>query len=111
MLDKFITWLEQKTGWNINEKFFIGAILPIIAWLVFAATSWGQATWGNIIGLFAGVGFNIIIFLASVFGLKYFLMGSQTNIHDEIKNGNIAVAIYMLGIILGLAIVISKGIM
>lgn len=102
--------IEQKLGLNINEKYLAIALIPLVAYLVYAAVNWGSASMGNVIGLAAGVGFNLLVFFLFMVLSEFFMMGVGYNVAEEIKKGNVAMAIAILGLRIGSAIVIAKGI-
>lgn len=102
--------LEAKLGINLNEKYLTIGLVPLVCYLIYAAMAWGSASMGNIIGMAAGVGFNLTIFFVFMLASEFFLMGVGFDTREEIKKGNVAMAIAIASLRIGSAIVIAKGI-
>lgn len=97
---------------KMNEHYFnwslvLGTCL-IIGYLIY----FGNTDPDAIVGLLGGVFFNVALFLVTGFSLQVFQMGRDRNVQQEIfDKNNIAAAIYQAGIWIGLAMVVSKGLM
>lgn len=90
---------------HFNSGFVI-ATLGVVFWLI----AGGSVDTNIIVGMFGNIGFNVAFFLATVFGLQYFQLGTGRDIQGEIfDSNNIAAAIYQGFLFLALAIVIAKG--
>lgn len=78
----------------------------VIAYLILGH----QTSFDSVVGLLGGVIFNVSLLLIVGFGLQKFQLGTNRDIQKDIfDKGNVAAAIYQLGIWLALALVISKG--
>lgn len=87
---------------------FILATLGVIFYLI----AGGNVDPNSVIGMLGGISFNVALFLATVFGLQYYQMGTGRDIQKEIfDQSNLAAAVYEAGLFIAIAIVISKGIM
>jgi hypothetical protein len=83
------------------------ATLGVIFWLI----AGGSVDLNTIVGMFGNIGFNVAFFLAVVFGLQKFQMGTDYDVQNKIfEEANLAVAIYQGFLFLALSIVISKGV-
>lgn len=97
---------------KLNQRHFNSgfafATAAVILYLVF----FGHASGESVIGMLGGILFNVSLLLSIGFGLQFFQLGTDRDIQKEIfDDGNVAAAIYQLGLWLALAIVISKGLM
>lgn len=111
MLKKFFSWIEAKFKIDVNENLLTTFIVLVAIGFAVAAVAFGGAVWANIIGLGAGIAVNVAAFVGVAVLLELFLCGIGFDVADEIKKGNVAMAINLLGWRLGLAIVIAKGIL
>ena len=97
---------------KINEKFFNLGIAVLVVGVVGFLVFTGAVSKDSVIGMFAGIMFNVSIFLSVAFGLQFFQLTTKRDVQKEIfDEHNVAAAIYQGFIFLALAIVISKGIM
>jgi hypothetical protein len=107
-MNKLIEWIKL----NINHTWYNYATMLFCACLIYLANKFGGANFNSIIGIFGGIGANVILWISLVFGLEYFQLGIDRNIKKEIYDEhNIAAAIYELGIKIGLALIIAKGLL
>lgn len=111
MMHKMVLWFERKFNVHVNEAWFSSAVFLLAVFMMIAAGTIGQATFANILGLLTGMSVNVGAFLVTVFMLEYFLYGTGFDANEELKKGNVAMAISILGLRLGAAIVIAKGIL
>lgn len=66
----------------------------------------------GVLGNIAGISLNLIIWFIVIFGIEFVQLGFKRNIKSEIyDNNNVAAAIYEVGIKLGAAWVIAKGLL
>lgn len=80
--------------------------------VIFYLIAGGGVDGNSVVGMLGGVAFNVAIFLATVFGLQYFQLGTGRDIQQEIfDDNNIAASIYEGMLFIALAIVIAKGVM
>lgn len=95
---------------KIDHKYFniiLGVIsVSIVGFLI----NTGNVGLDSILGMVGSTFFNVSLFLSFAFGLQFFLKNIKLNILEEIfDEKNTAAAIYMLGIFISLAIIISKA--
>lgn len=111
MLKRALLKVEEKFGINLNENVLVLFIILFAAVLVGAAVMFGDVQWSNILGMGAGIFMQVGIFLGVVVLLELFMIGIGYDIVTELKAGNIAMAISLASLRLGLALVISRGLM
>ena len=97
---------------DLNSGVFNWVIVIFIIGLIGYLGGSGIATKEGILASIGGILMNVAAWIVIVFGLEYFQLGLGKDIKDEIyTDKNIAASIYEVGIKIGLAIVIAKGIM
>lgn len=107
-MKKSIEWIKL----NANQAYFNWLVIAIAIGLIWIANIFGDASITSIIGIFGGIAANVLLWICIVFGLEYFQFGIGRNIKEEIYNEhNTAAAIYELGIKIGLALIIAKGLL
>lgn len=94
--------MKQKT---FNTAFITITTL-IIVYLIFA----GYTEKNSIFGIIGGSFLNISLFLTCYFGLEYFQQGTDKDIQKEIfEENNVSAAIYQGSLLIGIAIIIARG--
>jgi len=111
MLKRALLKVEEKFGINLNENVLILFFWILSIVLVSFSVMFGDVQWANILGMGAGIIFQVSIFLGVVVLLELFMIGIGYDIITEIKAGNIAMAISLASLRIGLALVISRGFM
>ena len=97
---------------TLNSGVFNWVVVMGIIGLIGYLYGSGIATMDGILSAVGGILMNVAAWIVIVFGLEYFQLGLGKDIKDEIyTDKNIAASIYEVGIKIGLAIVIAKGIM
>jgi uncharacterized membrane protein YjfL (UPF0719 family) len=96
----------------MNEKFFNITLAVVVSTLIGFLIFSGSIDKNSVLGMLGAVGFNLVLFLSTAFGLQYFQLTQDRDIQQEIfDENNIAAAIYQGFLFLGIAIVIAKGVM
>lgn len=111
MLKRALLKVEEKLGINLNENALIVFFTILAVILAGAAVMFGDVQWTNILGMGAGIFMQVSIFLGVVVLFELFMIGIGYDIITEIKAGNIAMAISLASLRIGLALVISRGFM
>lgn len=97
---------------NLNEKHFNTGFITATLGVIFYLIAGGTVDPNTVIGMLGGISFNVALFLATVFGLQYYQLGTGRDIQKEIfDEANLAAAVYEAGLFIAIALVISKGIM
>jgi uncharacterized membrane protein YjfL (UPF0719 family) len=97
---------------KLNHTVFNYGFVTLTLGIIFYLIAGGNVDQNSVVGMFGGISFNVAIFLAVVFGLQHFQLGTDRDIQKEIYDEkNMAAAIYQAGLWIGLGLVIAKGIM
>lgn len=97
---------------KLDHRFFNGGVAALVTGIIFYLIVGGDVDKSSVVGMLGGIGFNLALFLCTIFGLQYFQLGTGRDIQNEIfDEHNTAAAIYQGFLFLAIAIVISKGLM
>jgi hypothetical protein len=95
---------------NITEK-HLNVFLALVSMIMVGGMiKYGLVDFDAVLGMFVAQFFNLSVFLCAIFSIEYFLNGIDVDVKKEVfDENNTAAAIYMLGVFIAVAMVVSKA--
>jgi hypothetical protein len=104
MLHKIADKLQRL---GINHAQFNALLVLLLVLLLCAAYYFGAVSGAGVVTAVSASALNVAMWVAVAFGLQYFLGGIGEDVINALFNHNIAVAIYMVGVFISIALLIK----